>query len=155
MIRVNGLSQLGSDRHGTNSLSARAYGRPDWPPTKNSIDAALQGALVYRHQFGNRIDGLPYGGWIVGGTHHERRRENPPVYKFLEHQRAERLAGLPGLVASKVSQVAVTPSHLEVRAQAGLGNDLLDAAPQLAADLVKSLGERFPLAAVDDGQHGR
>ena len=58
---------------------------------------------VDRHQFGYRVDGLPDRGLIVGGAHHERRRENPSVYKFLEHQRAERLAGLPGLVASKVT----------------------------------------------------
>ena len=63
--------QLGSDRHGTNSSSARVYGRPDWPTAKDVIDAGLHSPLVGRHQIGDRIDGLLDGRRIMGGAHDE------------------------------------------------------------------------------------
>jgi hypothetical protein len=68
---VNGLGQLGSDRNGTNSSSARANGRSDWPTAKDMIDAGLQSPLVGRHQIGDRIDGLPDGRRVMGGADDE------------------------------------------------------------------------------------
>ena len=81
------------------------------------IDAGLQSPLVGRHQIGDRIDGLPDGRRIMGGAHDERRCKNPAVYEFLQHQRPERLAGLPGPVAGQVSQVAIPSPDLEIRAE--------------------------------------
>ena len=91
----------------------------------------------------------------MGGAHNERRRKNPAVYEFLQYQRPERLAGLPGLVAGQVSQVTIPSPDLEIRAEPMIGNNLLDPAAQLAADLVKAFSDPLLLAAVDDGQHGR
>ena len=91
----------------------------------------------------------------MGGAHHERGRENPAGNELLQHQRAERLTGLPVLVAGHVNQVAVPSPELEIGAQAGLGDDLFDAAAQFGADLVQPLGGPLLLAGVDDGQHGR
>ena len=61
----------------------------------------------------------------MGGAHDERRRKNPTVNEFLQHQRPESLTGLSGLVAGQVSQVAVPRPDLEIRAQPGVADSLL------------------------------
>src|SRR5579859_2920238 len=152
---LTGLANLVRRDTVSNSSSACAYGGPDWATAKYLIHAGLQGALVYRQQTGDRIDGLLDGCSIMGGAHDERRCKNPAVCELLQHQCPKSLTGLPVPVASQVGQVAVPSSDLKVRAKASVGDDLFDPAAQFAADLVEALGDPLALAAVDDGQHGR
>lgn len=51
--------------------SARPEGWPDRPAGQHCRDAVLNTAAVYRHQLGNRIDGMADRCRVVGGAHHE------------------------------------------------------------------------------------
>jgi hypothetical protein len=105
------------------------------------------------HQPGTRIDPrLMRAGRAADA--HEGRCQDPPLQELLQHEGAERLAGLPLAVPRHVHEVAVAAAQLEMRAQPGAGDDLLDAAAQLTPDPLELVCGPFALVGVDHGHHG-